>query len=177
LLPERPGDRRVMGDHAVDLPVPGDDEFEPQPEAMQRRMSGAEEAHARRGHPQASRLVVVLDRLERDVVAEPLRLLVRVGVAADVDEQRRVVDDRSVLLVEAETLRDAQRDQALAQDVLHWLTEPEIDPERERADELRQPDLSPIRLCGHTDGHRDEPYDDARRNRRTGPVALARVQG
>ena len=43
--------------------------------------------------PQAAQLVVVLGRLQRDVVAEPLRLLVRVGVAADVDEQRGVVDD------------------------------------------------------------------------------------
>ena len=51
---------------------------------------------AQRGHRcrQAARLVVVLVRLQRDVVAEPLRLLVGVGVAADVDQQRRVVDDR-----------------------------------------------------------------------------------
>ena len=39
-------------------------------------------------------LVVVLRRLEVDVVAEPLRLLVGVGVTADVDQQRRVVDAR-----------------------------------------------------------------------------------
>ena len=36
----------------------------------------------------------VLGRLQRDVVAEPVRLLVRVGVAADVHQQRRVVDRR-----------------------------------------------------------------------------------
>ena len=52
-------------------------------------------------------LVVVLARLERDVVAEPLRLLVRVGVAADVDQQRRVVDDRALLLVEPDAARRA----------------------------------------------------------------------
>ena len=86
-------------------------------------------------------LVVVLARLQRDVVAEPLRLLVRVGVAADVDEQRGVVDDRPRLLVEADALREAQRDQALPQHVLHRLPEAEVDAERERGDELRQPNL------------------------------------
>ena len=42
-------------------------------------------------------LVVELDRLDRDVVAEPLGLLVGVRVAADVDEQRGVVDAGSLL--------------------------------------------------------------------------------
>ena len=42
----------------------------------------------------AAELVVVLAGLQRDVVAEPLRLLVGIGVTAHVDEQGRVVDDR-----------------------------------------------------------------------------------
>ena len=87
----------------------------------------------------AERLVLVLRRLQRDVVAEPLRLFVRVGVAADVDEQRGVVDRRPFGFVEAEQLAEAQRDQALAKDVLHRLPEAEIDPKRERRDELGQP--------------------------------------
>ena len=56
-----------------------------------RRRAAARAAAAAR---RLRELVVVLGRLQRDVVAEPLRLLVRVGVAADVDEQRRVVDGR-----------------------------------------------------------------------------------
>ena len=44
-------------------------------------------------------LVVVLAGLELDVVAEPLGLLVRVDVAADVDQQGRVVHDRPLVIV------------------------------------------------------------------------------
>ena len=94
-------------------------------------------------------LVVVLARLQRDVVAEPLRLLVGVGVAADVDQQRRVVDDRPRLLVEPEPLGEPQRDQALAQHVLHRLPEAEVDPERQRRDELRQANLRTIGVAAH----------------------------
>ena len=54
-----------------------------------------------------------LRRLERDVVAEPLRLLVGVGVAADAEQQRRVVDGRARVLVQPEPLGETQRDQAL----------------------------------------------------------------
>ena len=107
-------------------------------------MTGAEEAHPRGGHPQAPGLVVVLDRLHRDVVAEPLRLLVGVGVAADVDEQRRVVHDSALLLVQAGRLRQAYPDQALAQHVLHRLAETEIDAERERGHELGQSSVRAI---------------------------------
>ncbi len=66
---------------------------------------------------------------ERDVVTHPLRLLVRVGVAADVDEQRGVIDRRAVVVVEADPFREAQSDEALPQDVLHRLAEAEIDAE------------------------------------------------
>ena len=97
-----------------------------------------------------TRLVVVLRRLQRDVVAEPLRLLVRVGVAADVDEERGVVDGRPVVVVEADALGEPQRDEALPQHVLHRLTEAEVDAERERGDELGQPNRAPISKVAHS---------------------------
>jgi hypothetical protein len=81
--------------------------------------------------------VVVLDRLQGDVVAEPLGLLVGVGVAADVDEQSGVVDGRALLFVEPDSLGQSQRDQALPQDVLHRLPETEVYAERERGHQLR----------------------------------------
>ena len=149
LLRHRAGDRGVVGDHPVDLAVPREREREAEPEPVQRRAPGPELPHSRRRHPQAPRLVVVLDRLEGDVVAEPLGLLVGVRVAADVDEQRRVVDDRPLLLVEPEPLGEPQRDEALPQDVLHRLPEAEVDPERERGNELRQADLRAIAPAGH----------------------------
>ena len=61
-----------------------------------------------------------------------------VGVAADADQQRRVVDDRARLLVQADPLCQPQGDQALAQDVLHRLAEAEVDAQRERCHQLRQ---------------------------------------
>ena len=138
LLRHRAGDRGVVGDHPVDLAVPREREREAEPEPVQRRAPGAELPHSRRRHPQAPRVVVVLARLEGDVVAEPLGLLVGVRVAADIDEKSGVVDDRPLLLVEAETLGEPQRDQALPQHVLHRLPEAEVDAERERGNELRQ---------------------------------------
>ena len=116
-------------DHAVDLAVAGERKLQPEAEAVQRRAPGAQVPHARRGHAQAARLVVELGRLERDVVAEPLGLLVGVGVAAHADQQGGVVDDRPLVLVETDALGQAQGDQALAEHVLHRLAEPEIDPE------------------------------------------------
>ena len=89
--------------------------------------------------------------LQRDVVAEPLGLLVGVGVAADVDQQRRVVDDRPLLLVEADPLGQPQRDQALAQHVLHRLPEAEVDAERERRDELGQANRLAVCVGRHAD--------------------------
>src|SRR5262249_7501363 len=80
---------------------------------------------------------------------EPLGLLVRVGVAADVDQQRGVVDDRARVLLEPEPLRDAKADQTLAEDVLHRLSEAEGDPERQRRNQLRQPDATPTGIATH----------------------------
>ena len=147
-----------MGDHVVDLAVPGERELEPEPKSVQRWVPGAEEPHPRGGHPQAPRLVVVLDRLQGDVVAEPLGLLVGVGVAADVDEQGGVVDDRALLFVEPDSLGQPQRDQALPQHVLHRLPEAEVYAERERGHQLRQPNLRAIDLAGLS---RPRPNDRA----------------
>jgi hypothetical protein len=83
--------------------------------------------------------VIVLPGLERDVVAEPLRLLVRVGVTADVDQQRGVVDDRPLVLVEPDPVGKAQGDHALPQHVLHRLPETEIDAEGQRRHQLCEP--------------------------------------
>jgi hypothetical protein len=140
LLAERAGHRGVVVDHVVHVAVTGDEERQPDPEPLERRAPGADQAHTGGRRARAAKLVFVLRGLQRDVVAEPLRLLVRVGVAPDVDEQRGVVDDRPRLVVEAEPLGDAQRDQGLAQHVLHRLPEAQVDPERERRDELGQPD-------------------------------------
>ena len=93
--------------------------------------------------------VLVLVGLQPDVVPEPLGLLVRVGVAADVGQQRRVVDRDPRLLLDADVLREAQCDQALAEYVLHRLVEPEVDAQREGGHDLRQTDLPETFVASH----------------------------
>src|SRR5260221_12031672 len=113
---------------------------------MQWWIARADPPHPGRHPAQAPWGVVVLRRLERDVVPEPFRLLVRVRVAPDVDEQRRVVDDRPRLLVEAQLFGQSQANQALPEDVLHRLAETEDDAERERRNELGKANLRGLRL-------------------------------
>ena len=68
---------------------------------------------------------------DRDVVAEPARVLVRVCVAADPHEQRRVIDRVLLLTAEAEPVGQAARDDRRPEHVLGRLTQPEIDRHRE----------------------------------------------
>ncbi len=121
--------------------MPGDRELDRDAKPVQRRIAGADQAHRRHRSPRTPDLVVVLRRLHRDVVSEPPGLLVGVRVTADVHEQRRVVDDRPLLLVEPDPFGEPQRDQALPEHVLHRLPEAEIDPKRESRHELCQPNL------------------------------------
>jgi hypothetical protein len=60
-------------------------------------------------------------------------------MAADVDQQRAVVGGRPRVIPGAGELTQAQRDAALAQDVLHRLAEPQIDPQRQRGEQVREP--------------------------------------
>ena len=149
LLGERARHRGVLRDHPVQVLVAGHHELEADSETLQRRCAGADATEHGRRAAHALELVVVLAGLHRDVVAEPFRLLVRVRVTADVDEQRRVVDGDALLLVRTRLLGDPQRDQALAQHVLHRLPEAEVDAERQRRDELGQPNARAIRIRMH----------------------------
>ncbi len=148
---ELPGERLrqlgMHGDHPVYLAVARYHELEPNPEAVQRWLAGAEERHAGGGPAQAES-VLELGGLHGDVVAKPLGLLVRIRMAPDIDQESRVVDGRPRLLVESELFCQPQRDQALAEHVLHGLPEPQIDPQRQCGEELGQtnvPDRRPTR--------------------------------
>jgi hypothetical protein len=95
---------------------------------VQRRVATTtDQPEGRDGAARVAHLVLVLVRLQREVVAEPLRLLVRVGVTADGQEQCGVVHDDLVLVREMQLFGEMQRNEALAKDVLHRLTEAEID--------------------------------------------------
>lgn len=105
--------RRARLDHPVEVTPPGDRELEPDAEPMERRIAAADQAHRRGRRPRAADVVVVLRRTQRDVVSEPLRLLVCVGMAADVDEERRVVDGRALVLLEVEPVGHARETSVL----------------------------------------------------------------
>jgi len=90
----------MVGDHAVQLAVARYEELEPDAEAVQQRRAGAEPPQPRDSAADAAQIVVVLAGLERDVIAEPPGLLVRVRVAADVGQQRGVVDGRPPAVVQ-----------------------------------------------------------------------------
>ncbi len=132
-------ERGMTFDHAADLAMARTREPEGDAEPLDRRTAGADQAHPRNRGSHTPQLMVVLPRLHRDVVTEPLRLLIRVGVTADVDQKRGVVDRRSLLRVQPSALGDAKRDQALAQHMLHRLAEPEVDAQRERSHQFGQP--------------------------------------
>ena len=86
-------------------------------------------------------IAIVRVPLQRQVVAEPLRLLIRIGVTANPREQTRVVQRPAFAIVEPEPLRKTQRDQARTDHVLHRLPQPEIRPKRQQRDQLRETNL------------------------------------
>ena len=129
-------------DHAIEFVVSGHEELERDTQAVQRLVAGADPAHRGERSPQATHVVWrELVGFQRYVVPEPLRLLVRVRVAAHVDQQRGVVDRSPLPLRHVHALSDPQRDQALPQDVLHGLPEAEVDAQRQRRDQLSEANL------------------------------------
>ena len=66
----------------------------------------------------------------------------RVGVAADVDEQRGVVNDQPIFIAHAAEFGQPKRNLALTKHVFHRLTEAEVNPERERGHEFGEADLA-----------------------------------
>jgi hypothetical protein len=87
--------------------------------------------------------------LDDDVVAEPLGLLVGVGVTVDVGEQARVISRHTVALNHADAVGDPQRDNRLAQAVLHRLAAAKVSGQGQRRHELCEPYAPPIHDCRH----------------------------
>jgi hypothetical protein len=131
----------MIGDHPVKVVVAGHGKLQANPESVQRRVAASESPKRRGDGGEANRIVIVLQRFKPDVVAEPLRLLVGVSVAADVDKQRRVVDDRPCVSVEANPLCQPQGNQTLPEYVLHRLAEPQVYAQGQGRDKLGKPYL------------------------------------
>ena len=175
LLAQRPRQLGVPRDHAVELLAAREGEVEADADPVQGRSARPEQPQHGQPVGGAELLGSVLGRLESDVVAEPARLLVRVGVAAHVHQERRVVDRRPAALVEADQLGDPQRDPALAQDVLHRLAEAEVHAQGQGSHQLGELDAVALGLDGHLANVR---LRDARRTSKMGhsPHATTEVR-
>jgi hypothetical protein len=95
--------------------------------------------------------------LEHRVVAEPFRLLVGIDVTAHPGQQGRVVHDLPVGLIQAQPLGQPQRNQALAQHVLHRLAHPEISRQRQHAEQFGQADIRAGGGRCHNDEYKRRP--------------------
>ena len=129
LLSQRPGQPRMLGNHAVQGAVPGQGELESDPEPVQWRVARPDQPHGGQHRTDAAQFMGVFAGFEGDIVAKPFGLFVGVSVAADIDQQRRVVHRRPVLAFQACMVSEPKRDQALAQDVFHRLAEPQVHAE------------------------------------------------
>jgi hypothetical protein len=74
--------------------------------------------------------------LEPQVIPQPFRLLVGVGVTTDPGEQPGVVDDLTFGLGELQSIGQTQRHQTCPDHVLHRLAQAEIRTERKQRNEL-----------------------------------------
>ena len=152
---EASGQSRVLVDHPIEVVASGHGELDTNPEPVQRRVSASDQAEHGQRPADGTELMVVLAGLHGDVVTEPLGLLVGVRVAAHVDQQGRVVHDRTFLFAKVDTLSQAQGNQALAKDVLHRLAKSQVDPEGEGSHQLSKP--HPVGIVPPTTVHDAEP--------------------
>ena len=114
LFSQRPGQPRMLGNHAVQRAMPGQGELESDPEPVQRRVARTDQPHGGQHRTEAAQFVNVFAGFEGDIVAEPFGLLMGVSVTADIDQQRRVIHRRPVRAFQARTVSEPQGDQALA---------------------------------------------------------------
>ena len=127
--------RRVGEQECADLLHPTHGERRDHPRARETTVSRADQAQ----HP-GYRLDPALEavRLESDVVAEPLRLLVRVRVAVDMPEQPRVVGRNDVRLACPDPVGETQCDHGLLEGVLHRLAQTQVGGQRQGRHQLGQ---------------------------------------
>jgi hypothetical protein len=109
--------------------------------------------HPRRAH--VEQLVPVA--LHADVVAEPLRLLSRIGVAVDVHHQAEVVGGLQLTVAGPEQAGQPQRDHRLPHAMSHRLPQAQVGGIGQRRHQLRDPDAAWFRLVSHNRSLRARP--------------------
>lgn len=131
------GQGAVTEEHRLDVLPAGPRDLRHGADPLPRRPPRLGPAGHVREHGKLRRPDVVDPRPERHIVAEHLHELERF-TRTDRREERDPVDLRPRRLVQAQQIRQAQRDPAGPEHVLHGLPEPEVRRERDGSDELRQ---------------------------------------
>ena len=136
-------------EHDGGLAPAATDERDSNPGSFERAQSGPEapqhEAHSLRAREVDAPGVA----LHREVITEPLGLIIRVDVTADPCQETHVVQDVELGLVEPEVLAHAPRDDVLAHRVLHGLAQSEIGAERQHRQQLGESNVRGRPVVGH----------------------------
>jgi hypothetical protein len=155
VLIETKSSRQLAGDDAV-RSVHRVHRLTPREEELDRRTRAPRGRRARGQIPQHEARAVEPDQVrgvhvgaQCDVIAEPPGLLVGVDMAADPRQQRDVVDDHALGLIETAALAEPEGDHALPKHVLHRMAQPQIGAQRQRRDQLGQAHPRAPRLVGH----------------------------
>ncbi len=120
-------------------------------------------------HREPDKVDLVAGRPRRDVITEYRRKLMRVRDAADPREQRDVVGGGTILGREPCSVTQRKCQASLSEHVLHWLTQSEIDRQRQCRHQFSEPDVSSVdfghvqnleRGSGHTAERRMPVGDD-----------------
>jgi hypothetical protein len=110
------------------------------PQASEAGLARAQPAQQDQDPPGRLGVGLVGVGLDADVVSEPHRLLVRIGVAVHAVEQTRVVRRDPVVDCGANAIRQAQRQPRAPDRVLHRQPAAEVGGERQRSHQLGDPD-------------------------------------
>src|SRR5262249_4542215 len=145
------GQIMVLGER-LERPTPVTQETQRDPGSLEQRPTGAadvlkHEGGGRHGAPKVISIVAVA--LDRQFIAEPLGLLICIGVAAHPRQQSGVVQDRALRLVQTQMLGQAQGYETGPHHVLHRLTQTEVGTERQESDQFGKAQVAAVPRC-HT---------------------------
>ena len=161
LLSELGAQRRVRRHENGHLPGRGHREGGQPPGAGQAAAVRADPPPHQGDHPRGAHVEQLVPvALHADVVAEPLRLLGRVGMAVDVHHQAEVIGGLQLPVAGPEQRGQPQRDHRLAHAVGHRLPEAQIRGVGQRRHQLRDPDAARFRLVSHNGSLRARPRPD-----------------
>jgi hypothetical protein len=145
------GQIMVLGER-LQRPAPVTQKTQRDPGSLEQRPTGAANVlqHEGGGRHGASKVIpIVRVALDRQLIAEPLGLLIGIGMAAHPRQQSRVVHDCALRLVQTQMLGQAQGDETGPHHVLHGLTQTEVGTERQKSDQFGKAQVTAIPRC-HT---------------------------